>query len=83
MLLKCITHLTNKIAWKFQVDILLKQDFIGRSEFYKPALGAILQIGLWDIDLKFSRFSDVNIDNPAKFCEVIMSKSCISRKQEF
>ena len=32
--------------------------------------------------MKFSRlFSDVNIDNSAKFCEVSMSRSCISRKQ--
>ena len=28
-----------------------------------------------------SDFSDFNVDNPAKFCEASMSRSCISRKQ--
>ena len=35
---------------------------------------------LGDIDLKLSgSLSDVNIDNPAKFREVSMPRSCISR----
>ena len=35
-----------------------------------------------DIDLKFSgSISDVNIDNPAKFREVSMPKSCISKNR--
>ena len=39
---------------------------------------------LWDIDLKFSGFiSDVNSDNPAKFCEVSMPRSCISKNRFF
>ena len=39
---------------------------------------------LWDIDLKFSGFiSDVNSDNPAKFREVSMPRSCISKNRVF
>ena len=34
---------------------------------------------LQDIDLKFSEsISDINIDNPTKFCGVTISKNCIS-----
>ena len=39
---------------------------------------------LWDIDLKFSGFIfDVNIDNPAKFREASMPRSCISKYRDF
>ena len=39
---------------------------------------------LWDIDLKFSGFiCDVNSDNPAKFREVSMPRSCISKNRVF
>ena len=38
-------------------------------------------IMLCKIDIPQGLISDVNIDNPGKFCEASMSRSCISRKQ--
>ena len=39
---------------------------------------------LWDIDLKFSGIiSDINMDNPAKFREVSMPRSWISKNRDF
>ena len=63
--------------------------FVGRSVFYRPAFCAILQIVL--LNSKSLRYrseisgliSDVNMDNPAKFYEVNMTRSCISKNRLF
>ena len=57
--------------------------------FYRPF--CVSQISIWchctfvykywyEIDFS-GLISDVNIDNPAKSCEISISRSCISRKQ--
>ena len=62
---------------------------MGRSVSYIPAFSQISLIVLWianlgGIDLKFSgSIPKVNIDNPAKFCEVSMTRSCISKNRVF
>ena len=42
-------------------------------------------VNLEDIELKFTdgSISEVNIDNPAKFCEVSMPRACISKNRDF
>ena len=63
--------------------------FMDHSVFYRPAFSAFYRLfckiaNLGDIDLKFSRFiCDVNSDNPAKFHEVSMPRSCISKNRDF
>ena len=60
-------------------------DFTGCSVFYRQAFPAFYRLfckiaNLWDIDLKFSgSIFDVNSDNPEKFHEVSMPRSCISK----
>ena len=62
---------------------------MGRSVFYKPAFLAFYRLfckvaNLRDIDLEFSGCtSDVNLNNPAKFCEVSMPKNCIFQNRDF
>ena len=62
---------------------------MNRSVFYGPVFSGIYILfckiaNLGDIDLKFSgSISDINIDNPAKFGEVSMPKSYISKNRVF
>ena len=58
-------------------------DFMGHSEFYRPAFLGII-VNLWDMDLKFSGFIfDVSMDNPEKIGDVSMPRKGISKNRDF
>ena len=95
-LIKCcfLEQLETRLVSRYKHDMTLSTKFSDvtlpslhfrarsvfcRLAFYRPPSEIV---NIEDIDQKFlGSISDVNVDNPRKCCEIIMSRSCISRKQ--